>query len=56
MRLPATETVKVTLGRPWGPYAAGTEVEVDKNRAGTLDEAGYLKAPKAEKPSRKRGR
>lgn len=53
MRLPVTETVRVTLGRPWGPYAAGQEVEVDVGKAGTLDEMGYLKSDDPKRKKRK---
>ncbi len=48
-----TPVTTVKLGRPWGPYAAGTEVEVDVNKAATLDELGYL-AREEEKPRRRK--
>lgn len=55
MRLPVTETVKVILSRPWGPYPDGAEVEVDAARAGTLDEQGYLARPETvERPRRRK--
>ncbi len=47
------DTVKVKLERPWGPHAAGTVIEVDPTRAGTLDELGYLEKPEPQKPKRK---
>lgn len=56
MRFPVTETVKVTLRRPWGPYPEGAEIEVDTVKAGTLDEQGYLSDPDEKRPARKRGR
>lgn len=50
-----TETVWVTLAKDWGPYPAGTTVEVDTIKAGTLDELGYLEHPDEPRPRRRRG-
>jgi hypothetical protein len=50
-----TETVVVRLSKPWGPHAAGSEIEVDAIRAGWLDENGYLERPEAKPPRKRRG-
>jgi hypothetical protein len=42
-----TPVVSVTLSKPWGPHAAGTRVEVDAIKAGTLDELGYVQHEQA---------
>ncbi len=51
-----TPIVTVTLSRPWGPHAAGSVVEVDAIKAGTLDELGYIQHAQEPKPKRKEKR
>lgn len=54
MRYPVTDLVRVKLGKAWGPHRAGSYVEVDAVKAGTLDELGYLETE--DEPKRKRKR
>lgn len=51
-----TPVVSVTLSKPWGPHAAGSVVEVDAIKAGTLDELGYVKREPEPRPKRKEKR
>ena len=37
----------VTLAKPWGKHSAGKTIEVDPQRAATLEKHGYLAKPKA---------
>lgn len=54
MRLPVSDLVKVKLAKAWGMYRAGSYVEVDVVKAGTLDELGFLERP--EEPTRRKGK